>query len=86
VRTFSSLLGRMVVTESGREFGRCRDVRARIGRSDAVVEGLVVGRAGLFEHLGIGGSAEHGRDLVPWDAVLRIDAGRIVVRDGTEAR
>lgn len=86
MRTFSSLLGRTVVTESGRSFGRCRDLRARVGRGNPVVEGLLVGRAGLLEHFGVGSSAAHRHRLVPWDAVVRIDGDRIVVRDGTEAQ
>jgi sporulation protein YlmC with PRC-barrel domain len=84
MRTYSSLLGRTVVTESGREFGHCRDLRARLGRGNPRVEALVVGRRGFYEHLGIGGPKWHRRDAVPWEAVLRIEGDRIVVRDGTE--
>jgi sporulation protein YlmC with PRC-barrel domain len=84
MRTFSSLLGHVVQTESGREFGRCRDLRARLGRGNPKVEALVVGRRGFLEHLGIGGPQWHRRDAVPWEAVLRIEGDRIVVREGTE--
>ena len=35
VRTLSSLRGRKIVTESGRELGRCHDVRAELGASQA---------------------------------------------------
>ena len=86
MRTFSSFLGRKVETQSGRGFGRCRDLRATIKPGTAVVEGLVVGRRGLLEHFGVGGSAEHRRDIVPWEAVVRIEGDRIIVRDGTEVR
>lgn len=83
MRTFSSFLGRVVVTESGREIGKCRDLRASIGSGRPVVEALVVGRGGRLEHLGI---TRRGRtkDAVPWDAVVRLEGKRIVVRDGTE--
>ncbi len=84
MRTFSSLLGRLVVTESGRRFGHCRDIRATLGRGNPTVEALVVGRRGLLEHFGIGGAAQHRRDAVPWGSVMRIEGERIVVHDGTE--
>jgi len=84
VRTFSSFLGRMVVTESGEEFGKCRDLRASLGRGRPSVEAVVVGRAGWFEHLGLNRPSSRRKDAVPWQAVVRIEGRRIVVRDGTE--
>jgi sporulation protein YlmC with PRC-barrel domain len=78
VRTFSSLVGRAVTTESGRDLGHCHDLRAVSGR----VEALVVGRRGLLEHFGV--VPGKLRDAVAWDAVVRIEGDRIVVRDGTE--
>jgi len=48
------------------------------------VEALVVGRRGRLEHLGIGTPRAHRPDAVPWEAVLRIEGDRIVVRAGTE--
>jgi sporulation protein YlmC with PRC-barrel domain len=84
VRTFSSFLGRMVVTESGREIGKCHDLRATLGRGRPRVEALIVGGHGWFEHLGISRPSAHRKDAVPWDAVVRIEGKRIVVQDGTE--
>jgi sporulation protein YlmC with PRC-barrel domain len=84
VRTFSSFLGRRVVTESGRELGKCHDLRATLGRGRPAVDALVVGRGGRLEHLGIKPPAGRRRDAVPWEAVVRIEGERIVVRDGTE--
>ena len=78
MRTFTSFLGRTVATESGRELGRCHDLRASSGQVDA----LVVGRVGLLEHLGIGPLRR--RSAVAWDSVVRIDGDRIVVRDDAE--
>jgi sporulation protein YlmC with PRC-barrel domain len=78
MRTFSSFLGRTVATESGHELGRCHDLRASAGR----VEALVVGGAGWLEHFGIGPLRR--RNAVAWDAVVRIDGDRIVVRDDPE--
>ena len=84
MRTFSSFLGRMVVTEGGRELGKCRDLRATVGRGRPAVDALVVGRRGRLEHLGVKRASQRVKDAVPWDAVVRIEGGRIVVRDGTE--
>jgi sporulation protein YlmC with PRC-barrel domain len=83
VRTFSSIVGRVVETESGRRIGKCHDLRASLGGALPTVEALVVGRRGRLEHLGIGRSRRR-RDAVPWEAVVRLERRRIVVRDGTE--
>jgi hypothetical protein len=51
------------------------------------VTGLVVGRHGLFEHFGIAGQASasaarvRDSDVVPWEAIVRLDGDTIVVRD-----
>ena len=84
MRTFSSLLGRAVETESGRSLGACRDLRASLGRGRPTVEALVVGRAGRLEHLGVRRPSARHPDAVPWESVVRIEGSRIVVRDGTE--
>jgi sporulation protein YlmC with PRC-barrel domain len=84
VRRFSSFLGRMVLTESGHEFGKCRDMRATLGRGRPAVDAIVVGQRGWLEHVGINRPAVARKDAVPWDAVVRIEGDRIVVRDGTE--
>ena len=88
----SELVDRKVVTESGRSLGRAFDVRASRRGSTVEVVGVLVGRRGFFERLGIGpsrGETKRGhkvwkRDLVPWEAVVRLEKKRIVVRDGTE--
>jgi hypothetical protein len=74
----------MVETESGREFGKCHDLRASLGRGRPQVHALVVGRPGWLAHLGIRRPSARRPDAVPWEAVVRIEGGRIVVRDGTE--
>jgi sporulation protein YlmC with PRC-barrel domain len=83
VRSFSSFLGRRVVTEDGRELGRCRDLRGELGATSLCVTAVVVGASGWLEHLGIRRVLDRP-DAVPWDAVVRIEGGTIVVRDGTE--
>jgi sporulation protein YlmC with PRC-barrel domain len=84
----SDLLNVEVRTESGRRIGRVNDLRAELTPRTLKVTGLVVGRLGLLERLGIGapesGVRIHSRDVVPWSAVVRADRRGIVVRDGTE--
>jgi sporulation protein YlmC with PRC-barrel domain len=84
LRTFSSIVGRVVETESGRRLGRCHDMRALLGRGLPRVDALLVGRRGRLEHFGIGTPRAHAPNAVPWEAVVRIEGDRIVVRDGTE--
>jgi sporulation protein YlmC with PRC-barrel domain len=78
VRTFSSLVGRKVETESGLSLGRCHDLRGELTRSRLEVVALCVGRAGMLDRLGI---KSHGHDEIAWSSVVRIDGERIVVRD-----
>ena len=89
----SDLLGSEVCTESGEKLAHVWDVRAEAVDGGYRLVGLLVGRSALFERLGLKGwraAREHGEktrpnvDVVPWDAVLRIEHGLIVVRDGTE--
>jgi sporulation protein YlmC with PRC-barrel domain len=66
-----------VVTESGRRLGRLYDLRGEVTPRTLTVTGLVVGRRGLLEHLGI----VERRAAIPWEDVVRIEGERIVVRD-----
>jgi sporulation protein YlmC with PRC-barrel domain len=84
LRTFSSLVGRVVETESGRRLGRCHDMRAVLDRGLPRVESLIVGRRGRLEHFGIGTPKAHAPNAVVWEAVVKIEGDRIVVQDGTE--
>jgi len=79
VRTFSSLMRRKVITESGRELGYCHDLRCELTAQSLTVTGLCVGRSGLLEHFGLRMHSRH--DEVPWSAVVRIEGDRIVVSD-----
>ena len=82
MRTLSSLLGRDVVTESGRSLGRCHDLRGELAESKLRVTGLCIGGSGLRDRFGIGGHDRH--QTVPWSAVVRIEGRRIVVRDDAQ--
>jgi sporulation protein YlmC with PRC-barrel domain len=79
MRTLSSLQRRKVVTESGRSLGRCHDLRGELTDTKLRVTGLCVGPSGLFSHLGVRGHGRH--DVIAWEAVVRIEGKRIVVRD-----
>ena len=78
MRTFSSIVGRKVETESGLSLGRCHDLRAELGASRLEVVALCVGRAGWFDRLGI---RTRAHDEVAWSSVVRLEGDRIVVRD-----
>jgi sporulation protein YlmC with PRC-barrel domain len=79
MRTLSSLLKREVETESGRSLGRCHDLRGELIGSKLRVTGLCVGKEAWFARLG---ARSHDRHVVvPWEAVVRIEGRRIVVRD-----
>lgn len=82
MRTLSSLMGRKVVTESGRALGRCHDLRGEVTASKLRVTGICVGRRAWLEHLGA--RTHHESSVVPWEAVVRIEGKRIVVRDGEQ--
>jgi sporulation protein YlmC with PRC-barrel domain len=87
VRTLSSLRGRRIVTENGLDLGRCHDLRGELSPSGLRVTALVLGRRGRFEHFGIGAQASaspnrvRDTDVISWDALVRLERDRIVVRD-----
>jgi sporulation protein YlmC with PRC-barrel domain len=78
MRTYSSLIGRNVETESGLALGRCHDLRGELSGSRLDVLALCVGRAGRLDRLGI---RTRAHDEVAWSSVVRIEGDRIVVRD-----
>jgi sporulation protein YlmC with PRC-barrel domain len=86
MRTLTSLVGREVVTQSGRHLGSCHDVRVEPVSSSLRVAALVVGSRGWLEHLGISIRPRSSRQVkdkhtIPWRAVARIEGQRIVVQD-----
>jgi sporulation protein YlmC with PRC-barrel domain len=78
VRTFSSLIGRRVVTQSGIDLGRCHDLKATLTETRLEVTALCIGRAGYLDRLGI---PNRTHDEVKWTAILRIEGDRIIVDD-----
>ena len=71
----SELLGLPVRTESDGDLGRVHDVRAELTPRTLKVTGLVVGRLGLLERLGLGAPTSAARlrtrDVIPWQDVVR---------------
>jgi sporulation protein YlmC with PRC-barrel domain len=86
----SVLLGVPVTTESGRRVGRVYDVRGELGPRSLRVTGLVVGRLGFLERLGIGAPTAperlRSRDVVAWRDVVRADRRGVVIKDGPKLR
>lgn len=90
---YSDLVGAEVVSEGGDRIGHVFDVRVRrrAGSSPESAAqtwrlvGLVLGRRGLWERLGIARAPRRAfrsrRDLLPWDQVLALEWGRVVARD-----
>jgi sporulation protein YlmC with PRC-barrel domain len=80
----SDLLGAKVVTEEGESLGHVHDLRGELTTRSLRVTGLVVGKVGVLERLGVGapGSALRirSKDLVAWKDVARADRRRVVVR------
>jgi sporulation protein YlmC with PRC-barrel domain len=87
---FSDLLGTHVRTESGDDLGCVHDLRADLTSRSLKVNGLVVGKLGMLERLGIGapesGARIRTRDVVPWSAVVRASRREVVVRDDAQER
>jgi sporulation protein YlmC with PRC-barrel domain len=89
------LLGCEVQTESGEALHRVWDVRAEEAEGGLRLVGLLVGPHGFLERLGLlnwrqmrqyGERTRPHEEVIPWEAVLRIDEGILVVRDGTKPR
>jgi uncharacterized protein YrrD len=85
MRTLTSLMGRDVVTQSGRHLGSCHDIRAELVSSSLRVTALVVGSRGWLEHLGIRVRPRSSRRVKDKHTIRgvpsRIDGRRIIVRD-----
>jgi sporulation protein YlmC with PRC-barrel domain len=86
----SDFLGLRVRTEGGQSLGHVHDVRGELTPRTLRVTGLVVGRLGVLERLGIGAPGSTARirahDVVPWGDVIRADRRGVIVREGAEPR
>jgi sporulation protein YlmC with PRC-barrel domain len=86
----TGLLTVQVITESGDKLGRVHDLRAERSPRTLNVTGLVVGKLGLLERLGVGapesGARIRTQNVIPWSAVVRAYRRRVVVRDDAARR
>lgn len=78
-RALSELLGRKVVDQSGRRLGRVYEVKGNWQPDRTIaIEGLLLGRAGLWRRLR--GPGRHELDVIPWEAVVSLEDEQVVVR------
>jgi len=86
----TDFLNVQVITESGDKLGRVHDLRAERSPRTLNVTGLVIGKLGLLERLGVGapesGARIRTQDVIPWSAVVRADRRSVVVRDDAARR
>ena len=78
----SDLLGCDVRTESGERLGHVHDLRAERGDDHWRLSGLVLGRRGISARLvGTAPDTTVAGEVIGWEAVSRLEAGSIIVRD-----
>jgi sporulation protein YlmC with PRC-barrel domain len=80
----SDLIGAVVRTESGERLGRVHDLRGVSGDDGGwLLLGLVTGRRGMLARFegAQGEEAVRGGNVIPWEAVTRLEEGVVVVRD-----
>jgi sporulation protein YlmC with PRC-barrel domain len=92
----SELMRSEVRSESGEKLGHVFDIRVARSPNSATdradqqwrVTGLLVGRQAWRERFGIAhdrpAGPRHASDAIPWESVVSVDAGRIVVKGGTQ--
>jgi sporulation protein YlmC with PRC-barrel domain len=81
----SDLVGCKVRTTGGEKLGRVHDLRA-VAAPDGNwrLTGLVVGKLGLLSRLAGDASTSRGRSVVPWQDIVELGDGQIVVRSDSE--
>ena len=83
----SELLGSPVISESGEHLGRILDLRLDEERTR--ISGLVIDTTGFPTRL-VRGRGNDGRtiplDALPWEAVVHVEPGRVVVRGDSRTR
>ena len=77
----SDLIGCVVRTQSGQSIGRVHDLRASAVAGGWQLDGLVIGRYGMFERMtGAGPDPTVRGDVLPWSAVTALSEGVIEIR------
>ena len=80
----SDLLGALVRTESGEKLGRVHDLRAHSpSEGEWLLMGVVTGPKGIFTRFegGAPDAAIRAGNVIPWEAITRLEDGLVVVRD-----
>jgi sporulation protein YlmC with PRC-barrel domain len=79
----SDLIGAVARTESGERLGRVHDLRAHSTPDGGwLLMGIVTGPKGLLARLeGGGDEAIRSGNIIPWEAIVRLEDGVVVVRD-----
>jgi sporulation protein YlmC with PRC-barrel domain len=79
----SDLIGAVVRTEGGEKLGRVHDLRAHRSGDGWLLMGIVVGKKGLLVRLrgGEPDAAVRPGNVIPWEAITRLEDGLVVVRD-----
>ena len=84
----SQLIGAVVRSESGERLGRVHDLRAHASSGGGwVLMGIVTGPRGLVARFegAEGDEAVRAGNVIPWEAIVRLDEGLVVVRDEVAA-
>jgi sporulation protein YlmC with PRC-barrel domain len=81
---FSHLIGSRVVDTEGARLGHVFDVHVEPDGARLRLTHLLVGRAGLAARLSLDVSWRLAGEEVPWERVVELEPGRVVVRAGGE--
>jgi sporulation protein YlmC with PRC-barrel domain len=77
---FSHLVGSPVVDSEGTRLGHVFDVHVEADAGRLRVKHLLIGRAGLAARLSLDVSWRLAGEEVPWERVVEVEPGRVVVR------
>jgi sporulation protein YlmC with PRC-barrel domain len=78
----SDLIGCVVRTESGSKLGKVHDLRAHAAEGEWRLAGLIVGAGGMLARLtGSNAAVSDRNDMIPWEAITRLEDGLVTVRD-----
>jgi sporulation protein YlmC with PRC-barrel domain len=84
----TQLMGAVVRSESGERLGRVHDLRAHESSDGSwVLMGIVTGPRGMLARFegAEGDEAVRSGNVIPWEAIVRLDEGLVVVRDEVAA-
>jgi sporulation protein YlmC with PRC-barrel domain len=80
----SDLIGCELRTQSGQKLGRVHELRANATGDGWELAGLIAGPRGLSDRFRGGGGPDdpsRGGDVIPWESVVALEDGLVIVRD-----